>query len=227
MPVRIQVFGLTGGLASGKSLVAEHLRARGVPIIDADALAREVVQPGSEGLAEIARQFPPDVVRGGALDRKRLAAIVFSDPVQRARLERITHPRIQALRSARLAELEASGEPLAGYDVPLLFEKGLEAELRPVVVVYAPPALQLARAMARDASSEAEARARLAAQLPLSEKVQRADYVIDNSGSPAATRAAADAVLATLCATLGVDPTRYLGAPSQMRDGGAGSSSRA
>ena len=227
MQARIHVFGLTGGIASGKSLVAEQLRARGVPIIDADALAREVVQPGSEGLSEIARQFPPDVVRGGELDRKRLAAIVFADPAERSRLERITHPRIQALRSARLAELEASGEPLAGYDVPLLFEKGLESELRPVVVVYAPEPLRLARAMARDASTEAEARARLAAQLPLEEKVRRADYVIDNSGPPAATRAAADAVLATLCAALGVDPARYLGAQSQLTGGGAGSDSHA
>lgn len=227
MPARIHVFGLTGGLASGKSLVAEHLRARGVPIIDADALAREVVQPGSDGLAEIARQFPPEVVRGGELDRKRLAAIVFADPAHRMRLERITHPRIQALRDARLAELEAAGQPLAGYDVPLLFEKGLESVLRPVVVVYAPEPLQVARAMARDASTEAEARARLAAQLPLEEKVRRADHVIDNSGSPGATRAAADAVLATLCDAFGIDSARYLGAPSQTTEGGAGSESRA
>ncbi len=209
-PRGIRLFGLTGGLASGKSLVAEHLRSRGVPIIDADALAREVVKPGSPGLEEIARQFP-EVVRGGELDRRGLAAIVFSDPERRARLEGITHPRIHALRDARLAELAAAGEPLAGYDVPLLFEKGLDAALRPVVVVTAPDATRVARAMTRDGSTEAEVQARLAAQWPLADKVQRADYVIDNSGSSTATRAAADAVLAALCAALGVDPARYLG----------------
>jgi dephospho-CoA kinase len=220
-PHDIRLFGLTGGLASGKSLVAEHLRARGVPIIDADGLAREVVKPGSPGLEELAKQFP-EVVRGGELDRRRLAALVFSDPERRSRLEAITHPRIQALRDARLAELEAAREPLAGYDVPLLFEKGLDAGLRPVIVVTAPEDTRVARAMARDGSTEAEVRARLAAQWPLADKVNRADYVIDNAGSAAATRAAADAVLAAVCAALGVDPDRYLGPHSQLKPGGGG-----
>jgi dephospho-CoA kinase len=221
----IRVFGLTGGLASGKSLVTEQLRARGVPVLDADALAREVVTPGSAALAEIAQQFP-SAVQEGRLDRKRLAAIVFADPAQRSKLEAITHPRIRALRAARLSELEAEGQPLAGCDVPLLFETGLDAELRPVVVVFAPEETQIARAVARDGSSPAEVRARLAAQWPLAEKVRRADYVIDNSGPPATTRAATDAVLATLCAALGVDAARYFEPQSQTMAGGGGSESR-
>jgi dephospho-CoA kinase len=223
----IRTFGLTGGIASGKSLVSQHFRALGVPVIDADALAREVVEPGSEALAEIANQFGADMLRDGALDRKRLAEAVFSRPDQLRRLEDITHPRIQALRSQRLRELAAQGEPLAGCEVPLLYEKGMEAELRPVVVVHVPEPVQLARAMARDGSTKTEARARIAAQWPLEDKVRRADYAIDNSGSPEATRAAAEEVLGLMCEALGVDAARYLGTHSQRTGGGGGSVSRA
>jgi dephospho-CoA kinase len=228
VPLRhIHTFGLTGGLASGKSLVSEQLRLRGVPMIDADVLARQAVAPGSEGLAEIAAQFAADVVPGGILDRKRLAAIVFAQPEERKRLEAIVHPRVQALRDARLRELEAAGEPLAGYEVPLLYEKGLQAELHPVVVVHVPEAVQVSRAMARDGSTEAEARARLAAQLPLSDKERRADYAIDNSGSIELTRTATDAVLRAICKELGVEPSRYFQAQSQESFGGGGSVNRA
>lgn len=221
-----RVFGLTGGLGSGKSSVAAHYRARGLPVIDADALARAVVAPGSAGLAEIGREFGPEMLREGGLDREKLAALVFSDPAARERLERITHPRIQALRDARLRELEAAGEPLIGYEVPLLFEKGLEAGLRPVVVVSVPEALQMERAQRRDQASPAMVRARLDAQLPLSEKAARADYVIDNSGALSATLAAADEVLRRICAELGVDPGRYFGGAAQVTPDGAGSTTR-
>lgn len=217
----VRVFGLTGGLGSGKSTVAAHFRRRGLPVIDADALAREVVAPGSPALAEIAREFGAGVLQGTALDRPKLAAIVFADPAARERLERITHPRIQALRDARLGELAARGEPLACYEVPLLFEKGLEAALRPVVVVSVPEALQVERAQQRDGASVAMVRARLAAQLPLAEKAARADYVIDNSGPLADTWAAADAVLRRVCESVGVDPERYFAA--QATPGGGGS----
>ncbi|HWO09368.1 MAG TPA: dephospho-CoA kinase [Polyangiaceae bacterium] len=221
---RIRVFGLTGGLGSGKSTVAAQLRRRGVPVIDADALAREVVAPGSPGLAEVVAAFGPELLRDGELDRARLAQVVFGDPLARQRLEAITHPRIQASRDARLAELEAAGEPLACYEVPLLFEKGLDASLRPVVVVSVPEAVQLERARRRDQASEAMVRARLDAQLPLADKVARADYVIDNTGALAATDAATDGVLAALCERLGVDASRYLAlTPPQATGGGAGS----
>jgi dephospho-CoA kinase len=221
----VRVFGLTGGLGSGKSTVAAHFRRRGLPVIDADALAREVVAPDSPGLAEIVREFGAEVLQGAELDRPKLAALVFGDPAARQRLESITHPRIQALRDARLSELGARGEPLACYEVPLLFEKGLEATLRPVVVVSVPEALQVERAQQRDRASEAMTRSRLAAQLPLAEKAARADHVIDNSGSLADTWAAADTVLRRVCESVGVDPARYLAAP-QATPAGGGSSTR-
>lgn len=217
------VFGLTGGLGSGKSSVAAHYRELGLPVIDADALARAVVAPGSAGLAEIVREFGPDMVRDGALDRPRLASVVFAEPAARERLEAITHPRIQARRDELLARLEATGEPLVCYEVPLLFEKALEEGLRPVVVVSVPEALQVERARARDHATEAMVRARIAAQLPLVEKAARADYVIDNSGALATTLAAADEVLRRICTTLGLDPERYLGRARQATPAGAGS----
>ena len=205
----IRVFGLTGGLASGKSSVAAHFRSRGLPVIDADALARDVVAPGTDGLRELVQYFGPSVLQNGELDRQLLADVVFSDPQALQRLEAITHPRIQERRSALLRDLAAAGEPLACYEVPLLFEKQLDRELRPVVVVDVPEEVQIARALRRDGSTEAQVRARLAAQLPLREKVARADYVIDNQGTLEATRAAADVVLGQICQRLGIDSSRY------------------
>jgi dephospho-CoA kinase len=223
MPLR--VFGLTGGLGSGKSTVAARLRQRGVPVIDADALAREVVAPGTPGLAEVVAAFGAGVLRDGELDRARVANIVFGDPAARQRLEAITHPRIQALRQQRLDQLAGGGEPLACYEVPLLFERGLDSSLRPVVVVSVPESVQVERARRRDQATEAMVRARLDAQLPLAEKVARADYVIDNSGSLAATEAATDRVLWELCARLGVDASRYF-SRSHATPPGAGNTTR-
>jgi dephospho-CoA kinase len=205
----MHVFGLTGGLASGKSSVAAHWRSRRLPVIDADALAREVVRPGSPALGELAAEFGADILRNGELDRAGLAQLVFGHPQQLRRLEAITHPRIIALREQRLAELSAAGEPLVCSEIPLLYEKGLEAELRPVVVVSVPEALQVERACSRDGSTEAGVQARLGAQLPLAEKARRAEYVIDNQGSPADLRANADRVLLAVCRDLGVPASRY------------------
>jgi dephospho-CoA kinase len=208
-----RVFGLTGGYGSGKSSVAARLRWRGLPVIDADELAREVVLPGSEGLAAIVAEFGRGVLGGGVLDRRALAAIVFADPAARERLNAITHPRVHGLRLERQRALAAAGEPLVCYEVPLLYENGLEHELAPVVVVGTLEALQIERAMQRDRHSEAEVRARLAAQLPLADKLARADYVIDNSGSREATQAQTDRVLASICERLGVDTRRYFRDP--------------
>jgi dephospho-CoA kinase len=221
-----RVFGLTGGLGSGKSTVASHYRQRGLPMIDADALARAVVARGSPGLAEIESAFGAEMLRDGALDREKLAALVFANPEARQRLEGITHPRIQALRDARLHELEALGEPLVGYEVPLLYEKGLEATLRPVVVVSVPEALQVERAQRRDRATPAMVRARLDAQLPLHEKAARADYVIDNSGPLPETLVVADGVLRKICTELGVDPARYFATTAQVTPSGAGKTTR-
>jgi dephospho-CoA kinase len=205
----LRVFGLTGGIASGKSTVAAHWRRRRLPVVDADALAREVVGPGSEGLAALVAAFGADLIGRDGLDRKMLARRVFGHPDQLLLLESITHPRIQALRQRELSQIERSGEPLACCEIPLLFEKGLEAGLRPIVVVSLPAQLQLERALLRDGASRAELQARLDAQLPLAQKAAQADYVIDNRGTEEALRAEADRVLEAICRTFGIDPSRY------------------
>jgi dephospho-CoA kinase len=182
--VTLRVFGLTGGIATGKSRVAALLRERGVPMVDADELARQAVEPGSPGLAEVLAQFGSGVLApDGSLDRGRLAAMVFSDTEARERLNAIVHPRVRELSQERFGALERAGQELAGYDVPLLFEVGLDRVLKPVVVVGATESAQIARLAERSGMTEGEARARIAAQLPLAEKRARADYVLENDGS--------------------------------------------
>lgn len=193
------LFGLTGGLGSGKSTVAARLRAQGVPVIDADALAREVVAPGSEGLSEVVEAFGPEVLApDGSLDRARLAETVFQDPEKRRLLNAILHPRIGALGMQRAMEHKERGERVVCYEAALLVENGLADAFRPLVVVAVPEEVQVERAMARDRASEAQVRARLAAQLPLSEKVRVADHVIDNSGAREDTERQTDEVLARI-----------------------------
>ncbi len=194
----LKVLGLTGGIGAGKSTVAELFAVRGVPVVDADALAREVVAPGQPALADIAAAWPEVVASGGALDRKRLGAIVFADPAARVRLEGITHPHIQALGAARLAALAAAGHRLALYEAPLLVESGRWRDLDGLIVVTASEATQIARVRARDGLSQAEAEARIRAQLPTADKVRLATHVIDNDGDLAATEAAVDALLRRL-----------------------------
>jgi dephospho-CoA kinase len=208
--VTLQLFGLTGGIGSGKSTVARRFRERGLPVLDADQLARDVVAKGSAGLEEIVARFGAEMLDAeGCLDRKKLAARVFSDDEERRALNRITHPRVGKLLSERADELARRGEPLACYEVPLLFEAGLDAALRPVVVVDAPMATQVERTVARDGGTADEALARIRAQMPLEEKARRADYVIDNTGTLDALRGRADEVLDAVCVRLGVDASRY------------------
>jgi dephospho-CoA kinase len=199
--VSFTLFGLTGGLASGKSTVAARFRARGVPVIDADELAREVVAPGTEGLRCVVEAFGPGVLdeRGG-LDRARLGAVVFGDDAKRRQLNAIVHPRIAQLTAERASDLARAGHPIACYEAALLVEGGLSDAFRPLVVVAAPEALQLTRAQARDGSTEREARARLAAQLPLADKLRVADYVIENDGDLASVERRADDVLDAILA---------------------------
>lgn len=195
----LRVFGLTGGIGSGKSTAAALLRERGVPVVDADELAREAVAPGSAGLALVLAELGPELLGpDGALDRKRLGALVFSDETARKRLNSITHPIVRRLSQERFAELGRQGAELAAYDVPLLFEVGLDAVLRPVVLVAASESTQVARILARDGLTEAEARARIAAQLPLAVKRQRADHVLENDGTRAELAAQLDALLPKL-----------------------------
>jgi dephospho-CoA kinase len=200
----VRVVGLTGGIASGKSTFADALRARGVPVIDADALARAAVAPGTTALAEIAREFGGGVLaRDGTLDRKKLGAVVFADASARRRLEAITHPAVREAVAEETARLAAAGHSLAFYDVPLLYEVGLERLLDSVVVVWVPRDVQRARLQARDGIAPAAADARLAAQLPIDEKAARADFVVENTGAPGELGAKADRLLADLRRGLG------------------------
>lgn len=206
----MRLFGLTGGIGSGKSTVARRFRARQLPVIDADELARDAVAKGSDGLAEIVQAFGDGVLtRAGELDRKAVAARVFHDDDARRTLNAIVHPRVVRLSGERVNELDARGEPLGCYEVPLLFETRIDGALRPVVVVSAPVEVQIARTMARDGATSDDVLARIRAQLPLAEKAARADYVIDNSGALEATLAHADDVLDAICREVGVDPSRY------------------
>jgi dephospho-CoA kinase len=204
------LFGLTGGFASGKSSVAAHWRRRGLAGLDADDVAREVLAKGSPGLAEVSDAFGAEVLKAdGALDRKRLASLVFENEEARRKLESITHPRIVATTLQRASELEAQSEQLACYEATLLVERGFADLFRPLVVVASDEQHQIARGRARDGMSEQEARARIRAQLPLREKLAVADYVVRNDGDLAALLANADNVLDEICKKAGVDPKRY------------------
>lgn len=184
----MKVYGLTGGIASGKSTVARLLREQGLAVVDADGLAREVVEPGTPALREIAERFPGVVSSEGVLDRRALGQRVFSSPDERAALNAITHPRVRALALERFADLEREGRALAIYDVPLLIESQLHVGMAGVVLVWCTREQQLQRVQARDGLPLAEAEARVASQLPLDSKRAYARWLIDNSGTPEATR---------------------------------------
>jgi dephospho-CoA kinase len=205
-------------MASGKSAVAARFRERGVPVIDADAISRAVAQPGSDAVALIAKEFGAEfVATDGTLERKKLSAHVFGDAASPPesvrtkvkRLNAIMHPRIAMEGARRTAELSERGEPLVCYEAALLVENGLQDAFRPLVVVAAPLAIQVARAAARDSLDEALVRARITAQLPLEEKIRVADIVVQNDGTLDDLRARADEVLADVCRRVGVDSSRY------------------
>lgn len=204
----IHVFGLTGGIATGKSTVAARWRQRGLPVVDADELARVVVLPGSEGLHEIVRLLGTEVLLAdGSLNRTAVATRVFSDVNARHSLEAITHPRIRSALHCRLQELASQDVSIACYEAPLLIEVGAQEDYRPLVVISATEELQLIRARQRDFSDEAALRARIGAQLPLATKEAAADFVIQNLGSRQALLREADRVLDAVCQRLGVNPS--------------------
>jgi dephospho-CoA kinase len=193
------LFGLTGGIACGKSTVARRFHEAGIPVIDADQVAREAVAPGTAGLAEIVNQFGSEVLRpDGTLDRTKLGAIVFGNDEKRKALNRILHPRIGAQTMQTAQELAARGESVVCYEAALLVENGVADMFRPLVVVTAPEEKQIKRIMQRDQLSEADARARIAAQMPVAEKAAVADHVIDTGGSMEDTIRQADEVLAKI-----------------------------
>lgn len=198
-------WGLTGGIASGKSLAAQRLRQWGLTVVDADALAREVVAAGSPGLAEVVARFGPGVLRpDGSLDRPALGARVFSDAAARVDLNAITHPRIAALAGARAEQARAAGARVFVYEAPLLVENGLHRGLDEVLLVAVSPQTQLERLQSRDGLGLEAARARLAAQLPLDDKRRAATVVFDNEGTAAQLLARVDAFLEARAARLGL-----------------------
>lgn len=188
--------GLTGGIASGKTTVSRQLAALGCEVIDADLLAREAVAPGEPAWQRVVETFGPEVLLpDGTLDRRRLGALVFADPARRRALEAIVHPEVAARRQARLDALAARGfDGLVVQDAALLVEVGGAASVDRLVVVYATREVQVERLMRRDGLDRAEAECRIAAQLPLAEKVRLAHYVVDNSGSLEETEAQVRAV---------------------------------
>lgn len=178
--------GLTGGIGSGKSTVAALYADLGAHVIDADQLAREVVQPGSDGLAALVAAFGPGILtQDGTLDRTRLAAIVFADPAARERLNSITHPRIAARTGELIAALPA--DAILIHDVPLLVELGMQDSYDLVVVVDAPDEVRVRRLVDRGLA-ETDARSRIATQAPREQRLAAADIVIDNSGDLSSLR---------------------------------------
>jgi dephospho-CoA kinase len=175
--------GLTGGIGSGKSAVSALLAEQGAVIIDADRIARAVLAPGTPGLEQVVEAFGAELLTAdGALDREALGRIVFADAAQLARLNAIVHPLVGERTAEETAEAEASGTRVAVFDVPLLVENGLQSLYDVVVVVSAQPQTQLARLTEQRGMAEADARARIAAQATLEDKLAAATYVIDNDG---------------------------------------------
>jgi dephospho-CoA kinase len=182
------VLGITGGIASGKTTVAQAFQALGSVVVSADVLAREIVRPGAKALWQIAEHFGRQVLKqDGTLNRQLMADMVFNDDRSRRVLNGITHPAIAALARTRLREAEQGGAPLVIYDAPLLFEAGADRQVDKVLVVKVDAEVQLVRLMTRDGIDRQQALARIATQMPQEEKIARADFVIDNSGSPKET----------------------------------------
>ena len=184
MDERVRRVAITGGIGTGKSHVRSQFEALGVPTIDADALSRRVLAPGTPGLAAVVRRFGFDVMNiSGVLDRRKLASIVFADADARRDLEAIVHPAVQAATDEWFAAINPAVHPFAIADIPLLYEVGRQGAFDAVIVVACEPEAQLRRVMARDAVTATEARQRIAAQLPIADKVRRGHYVIRTDGT--------------------------------------------
>lgn len=202
--------GLTGGIASGKSSVAQMFVDLGAHLVDTDVLSRQAVEPGSPGLAAIVRAFGPGVLGPeGGLDRRGLREVVFRDPAARARLNAIVHPRVRELMAGELAHWRATDPAgIVLVDVPLLFESDWAGRFAAVVLVYVPRAVQIERLMKRDGVSQAQAEAALSAQMDIEQKRGLAQFVVDNSGPITDTHTQVRAVWAGLCALAGAASSR-------------------
>lgn len=188
MPHKIRVIGLTGGIATGKSTVARFFSRLGIPVIDADQLAREAVQPESPALKKISAVFGTEILmRDGTLDRKRLGALIFASPEKRRQLEGILHPAIRTLSEERISQAAADGHQRLIYMAPLLIEAGAIDRVDDIWVVTVRPEIQLERLMQRDSITREQAQQMIGSQMPLAEKEQYGSVVIDNSGTEAET----------------------------------------
>ncbi|MFP7333735.1 dephospho-CoA kinase [Shouchella clausii] len=189
--------GLTGGIASGKSLVATYLEKQGIPVVDADKLARQVVEPGEPALAQIVATFGQNVLQtDGTLDRKQLGAIIFGNEQKRKRLNQIVHPAVRQLMKKQAELYEQRGYTRVVLDIPLLYESNLFHMVNQVWLVYVDEATQLGRLIERDGLTETEANQRIAAQMPLTAKKAQADVLIDNNGTKENTYRQVDNALA-------------------------------
>lgn len=178
------ILGLTGGIATGKSTVSQYFFEKGFPVVDADVVARRVVEPGTEGLEKIKGYFGPEIVQtDGTLNREKLGAIIFADATKREALNAILSTLIRRTITEDVAEFVNDNQPLIILDIPLLYEASYEAQCDAVMVVYTSEAVQLERLMARNGLTETEALARIKSQEPIEDKKKRADIVIDNNGT--------------------------------------------
>lgn len=183
------VIGLTGGIASGKSLVADALREQGLPVIDADVISREVVEPGEPALEQIIEHFGPEILQfDGTLDRKKLGSVIFNDTDKRQVLNQIIHPAVRQRMMTKRDDLVREGNEHVVLDIPLLLENNLNFLVDRVIVVYVNEATQKQRLVERDGRGEEDAAARIKSQMPLEEKRKLADAVIDNSGTEKETK---------------------------------------
>ena len=195
----MRVFGLTGNIGSGKSTVAAMFREAGIPVLDADRISREVTAPGSPAFRDVVEEFGPGILGAdGAIDRERLAGIVFSEPPRRAVLERITHPAILAAMRKSLSRLAREGHPAAIVEAALIHESGRKGLVEAVISVRCDPSVQLRRLAARGGMTREQAEARVAAQMDPEEKALASEYVIDNSGELEATRRQVEALVQVL-----------------------------
>lgn len=194
----MKLIGLTGGVGSGKSTVAAILRALGAEVVDADEAAHAVYEPGTPGFDAILLAFGPDYLRHGRIDRERLGRLVFQDADARARLNAIVHPLVREWMADRTREAVERGAEVVVQDVPLLFENNLESLFSSVVLVYAPPEVQLQRLVEGRGVPPDRASAMIAAQMPIDEKRRRAHHVIDNSGTREDTRRQVEEVWAQI-----------------------------
>lgn len=203
-----RIIGLTGGIASGKSTVAKLLVELGAALVDADQVARAVVEPGTPTFSAIVEAFGEEVLGAdGTLDRKALAAIVFSDQDARRRLNGLIHPAIAAESARRIGEKVAEGADPVIYDAALIVENNLHRGLDGLIVVAAQPATQIDRLMNRDHVTADEAQARIGAQLPLADKLAVATHVIQNDGDLASLQQQTQALWANLSAPRVKGPT--------------------